>query len=659
MQAAALTLLGGDLRLSPAGCGESRCRPPPVLGLMVCMTTPMPHLAADGHHQRVVEMTTTAVAARLPTTLGRATAVAWKADRRAVLVIIVGQALAAAAAAVGLLAVSGALEHLLQDGPAGERARAAAPTLAVIAVALSVRYAADAAARLAAARVAPICVREADLAVLAAATGLELAAYEEPGVEDALEAAGNGAQAMTELVEDAQATLAALAQIAAAATVLTALDPLLIPLLVAAALPRAVAAVRAARIEHAATHRTLSDHRLRGTLRGYITDRNTGAEVRTNLMAGFLTGRYREISLRLEDQALAAVRHGERVRVAGDLAAAGAQLAGWATLAWLAAAGQLGLAAVGSAVVALRMVNATLTSAMRTAARLFRTSLYLDDWYYFTALARRHATRRGTTPICEEGPKRIELDHVSYTYPGTTAPAVADVSLTVERGEVIALVGENGSGKTTLTQLLTGLFLPDAGAVRWDSTDLADADPASVWRHVALVPQEFTRWPLTARQNIHLGSPRPEGDKAVHAAAAAARADALLASLPDGLDTSLARSWWGGHDLSGGQWQRVALARAFHRDAQVLVMDEPTAALDARAEAALFASLRTLAAGRTTFLVTHRLASTRHADRIIVLDHGRIREQGTYSELAAQDGGVFAELLALQDGQRPAAAAAL
>lgn len=289
-------------------CAKLRCHLLPVLALMGCMTTPTPRLAADAHHQQVVQMTTTAVAARLPATLGRAAALAWRADRRAVLVVLGGQALAAVAAAIGLLAVSGALGHLLQDGPASERARAAAPALAAIVVVLLVRYAADAAARLAAARVAPVCVREADLAVLAAATSMELAAYENPGIDDALEAAGDGAQAMTELVEDAQATLAALAQIAAAATILTALHPVLIPLLVAAALPRAVAAVGAARTEHAATHRTLSDRRLRGTLRGYITDRNTGAEVRTNLMADFLTSRYRDISLRLENEALAAVR---------------------------------------------------------------------------------------------------------------------------------------------------------------------------------------------------------------------------------------------------------------------------------------------------------------------------------------------------------------
>ncbi|MBL1066925.1 ATP-binding cassette domain-containing protein [Streptomyces sp. 7-21] len=621
------------------------------------MTTPTPRLAADAHHQQVVQMTTTAVAARLPATLGRAAALAWRADRRAVLVVLGGQALAAVAAAIGLLAVSGALGHLLQDGPASERARAAAPALAAIVVVLLVRYAADAAARLAAARVAPVCVREADLAVLAAATSMELAAYENPGVDDALEAAGDGAQAMTELVEDAQATLAALAQIAAAATILTALHPVLIPLLVAAALPRAVAAVGAARTEHAATHRTLSDRRLRGTLRGYITDRNTGAEVRTNLMADFLTSRYRDISLRLENEALAAVRQSERVRAAGDLAAAGAQLAAWATLAALAVTGRLGLAAAGSAVVALRLANATLTAAMRTAARLFRTSLYLDDWCHFIALASRHATRRGTIAIRDQGPKRIELDHVTYTYPGTTTPAVADVSLTAEPGEVIALVGENGSGKTTLTRLITGLFLPGTGTVRWDDTDLADADPATVWRHVALVPQDYTRWPLTARENINLGAPRPEGDAAVHTAATAARADTVLAALPHGLDTSLARSWWGGHDLSGGQWQRIALARAFHRDTQVLVMDEPTSALDARAEAALFASLRVLAANRITFLVTHRLASTRHADRIIVLDHGRVAETGSYAQLTAKP-SVFAELLALQEGQDDATVAA-
>ncbi|MFD0447261.1 MULTISPECIES: ATP-binding cassette domain-containing protein [Streptomyces violaceusniger group] len=244
----------------------------------------------------------------------------------------------------------------------------------------------------------------------------------------------------------------------------------------------------------------------------------------------------------------------------------------------------------------------------------------------------------------------ITATDVSFTYPGADTPALEGINLDLKRGEVIALVGENGAGKSTLARILTGLFLPTAGSVRWDGVDLADADPAAVLAKVALVPQDYTRWPLAARENITLGQPRSEGDIAVHAAAEAADADSVIAALPHGLDTSLARSWWGGHDLSGGQWQRVAVARAFHRDAPVLVMDEPTAALDARAEHRIYTRLRALAEGRATVFVTHRLANTRLADRIIVLDHGRIAETGTFDDLVSRGAtSIFFEMLKLQE----------
>lgn len=205
---------------------------------------------------------------------------------------------------------------------------------------------------------------------------------------------------------------------------------------------------------------------------------------------------------------------------------------------------------------------------MRAGARLFRTSLSLDDWARFLIVAKPWTTRRGTANVPEDGPQVISAQDVSFTYPGAVAPALDGITLDLKRGEVLAFVGESGAGKTTLARL----YLPTAGSVEWDRIDLAEADQASVLSKVALVPQDYTRWPLAARENITLGQPRPEGDTAVHA---------VIASLPHRLDTSLARSWWGGHDLSGGQWQRITVARAFHRDAPVLVMDEPTAALDA------------------------------------------------------------------------------
>ncbi|GAA0418393.1 hypothetical protein GCM10010357_44670 [Streptomyces luteireticuli] len=282
-------------------------------------------------------------------------------------------------------------------------------------------------------------------------------------------------------------------------------------------------------------------------------------------------------------------------------------------------------------------------------ARLFRTSLSLDDWAHFLTVAKPWACRRGTAQVTEGGPQVISATNVSFTYPGAAEPALKDISLDLKRGEVVALVEENGSGKTALAKVLTGLFLPTSGTVAWDGINLADADPVGVLAHLALVPQDYTRWPLAARENITLGQPHAEGDTAVHAAAEAAGADTVIAALPDGLDTSLARSWWGGHDLSGGQWQRVAVARAFHRDGAVLVLDEPTAALDARAEHRIFTRLKNLAGSRATVFITHRLANARLADRIIVLDHGRIAQTGTFDELVTQGAGIFFELYKLQE----------
>ncbi|UCM90415.1 ABC transporter ATP-binding protein [Streptomyces marincola] len=608
----------------------------------------------DVHHQRTLAMTGRAVTTELPTILGQATRLAWRTDRPAVVAVALGQSVAAVAAATALIATTAVLEHLLADRPWRDSADAALPVITMLLIALVVRYTADGAARMAAARVGPRVVTEASYAVVASANRMEFTGYEQPGVRDALEAADDGAQSMADLVTDAQAAVASLAQTIGALSVLVTLHPVLLPLIAMTALPGAAATLRVARIEHTVRHDTMSDRRLRRYLYFHTTDRDSAAEIRAARMAPFLQGRFRAVSRRLDAAVLAGARRAERARVAGDLGAALGQLVTWAALAALAATGRIDLAAAGAAVIAVRTITAALTGLGDSAGRLFRSALYVGDWDRWNVLAAEHAARRGTVPIPARGPDVIEVDDVSYAYPGTERRALNGVSLSVRRGEVVALVGENGAGKSTLVQLLTGLALPDSGAVRWDGVDLADADPDTVWAHVALVPQQYTRWPLTARENIQLGTPRPEGDQAVHNAAATARADSVIAALPQRLDTSLARSWAGGHDLSGGQWQRIALARAFHRDAALLVLDEPTAALDSRAESALFRTMRDLAADRATVLVTHRLISTRHADRIVVMHQGRIAEQGTFAELSAMPGSVFAELLALQEGRQSA-----
>jgi ATP-binding cassette, subfamily B, bacterial len=242
----------------------------------------------------------------------------------------------------------------------------------------------------------------------------------------------------------------------------------------------------------------------------------------------------------------------------------------------------------------------------------------------------------------------IHLDAVAFAYPSRTEPSLQEISLAIEPGEVIALVGHNGSGKTTLAKLIAGLYEPTAGAVRWGDTPIGGAELPRVRATVAIIFQDFARYFLSGAENIAVGRPERIDDRvAIEAAAERAGALSALASLPDGLDSPLGPEFFGGNDLSLGQWQRVALARAFFRDAPVLILDEPTAALDARAEHELFTRVSELYRGRTVVLISHRLSSVRSADRILVLDQGRLVEQGDHASLMASD-GQYAELFRLQ-----------
>jgi ATP-binding cassette subfamily B protein len=228
---------------------------------------------------------------------------------------------------------------------------------------------------------------------------------------------------------------------------------------------------------------------------------------------------------------------------------------------------------------------------------------------------------------------------VTFAYPRAARPAVADVSVEISTGEIVALVGENGSGKTTLAKLIAGLYPPDAGHIVWNGVDVSSFDADQLRDHVAVIFQDFERYLLTAGENVGIGRhERIDDAAALQEAAERAGAHSVLVRLPHGYDTQLGNQWFGGYDLSIGQWQRLALARAFFRDASLVILDEPTAALDARAESDLFARMRGLLEGRAAVLISHRFSSVRSADRIYVLRRGRVVEHGTHDELMARQG---------------------
>jgi ATP-binding cassette subfamily B protein len=330
-------------------------------------------------------------------------------------------------------------------------------------------------------------------------------------------------------------------------------------------------------------------------------------------------------------------------------------------VAWLALAERISLAEASVAIAGIALAGSQLTSAGFAAGALAEAALYMDDYKEFRELLPRAEQARpaGAAP---RGFHRLTVEGLTFTYPTGETPALEDVSLEVDEGEVVALVGENGSGKTTLAKLLARLYTPDRGSIRWDGVDVAHVDPDELRLGVAVIFQDFLRYHLPARENIGLGRHASMGDlDAIVRAARQADADSFLRELRAGYQTMLGPEFLGGTDLSVGQWQRLALARAFFRDAPFIVLDEPTASLDARAEHDLFERIRTLLAGRTVLLISHRFSSVRTADRIYVLNAGRVVEAGTHAELM-RAGGLYAELFSLQaaaylDGDRAAAEA--
>ena len=473
--------------------------------------------------------------------------------------------------------------------------------------------------------------------VLDVAARADLASFDDPPFHDRLQRSRQySVQRPWELTFGLLGLLSGSAGILAVGAVMTSIAPLLLPLVLLAAAPLSYVTTRNSRAYFDFARATTPLDRERRYVESLLTSRREAMEVRAYGLQRFLRDRFDDLT----GKRVAALRRLSRTRLrwslAGNVVASAITAAALGVVIWLATRSDgISLADAGIAAVALQQVGSRLRAIGSGGGSLAECAMFFDDLRTFLDRSPEEEDGATESPAVRRQLNRLSIEHVTFRYPGTDRDVLRDVSITIERGEIVALVGPNGSGKTTLIKLLLGLHAPDAGEIRWNGELL---DPQTMRASTAAVLQDFARYELTAGANIGLGdTTRIDEDEGIASAARAASASELIAALPNGYDTILSRSFVDGAELSAGQWQRIAVARALFRNAALVVLDEPSSALDAGAEGELFESVRGLAADHAVLLISHRASTVAVADRVYVLEAGRIAHCGKPSDLSKRD----------------------
>ncbi|WP_435110457.1 ABC transporter ATP-binding protein [Nocardiopsis synnemataformans] len=623
----------------------------------------LPELTASKYYhfeEKAAQASWATIARRMPTLMRHAIALAWKSSPRDVVATTGFNIGVGAATAWALVSTTTVLDQLFAAVPTPERVVAALPALVWLAAALVSRGVCSALAGRAQARLEPQVVVTAEGRFMEDATRVELAAFDDSDFHDHLfRCYLRGCNEAGALVRHTTDVLTGLVGVVAAAGVLGALHPVLVPVLLLAMVPQWWGAASAARLRYRMMLASTEGRRRKFMIEQLMIGRGTAAEVRSYTMAPRLMHEFAKVARYELDIHLRLATRMAAIRLSGDTLSGLVTALVFVLLGVLLVQGVVPIATAGAAVVAIRVAQGALSAALSSVAHVYESGLYFSDFLAFTESAQRRLPRPGL-PAAPTSFEEIVVDDITFAYPRgqeetgeERAPALSGVSLTLGRGQTIALVGENGSGKTTLAKLLSGLYTPQQGRVRWDGIDVAEVDGDSLRERIAVIAQDHTHWPLTARGNVVMSSPGNDPER-LEDAARASQADTVVSGLSQGWDTLLDKRFAQGYEPSGGQWQRLAAARGFYRcgdgeHVPLLIADEPTAALDARAEHAFFASVHSHAArtGATVVLITHRLASVRMADHIVVLDQGRVIEQGSHEELM-EAAGQYRELWELQ-----------
>ena len=480
------------------------------------------------------------------------------------------------------------------------------------------------------------------------AAELDLEDFEDPDLQDKLDRARRQTMGRMNLMGQLLGQVQDAITVASLAAGLIAYAPWLIALLAVALVPAFLGESHFNTLGYSLNHHWTPERRQLDYLRQVGASVETAKEVKIFNLHRFLIERYKLLAERFfrANRTLARKRAfwGALLAALGTLG----YYAAYAYIAWRTIRGDFSIGDLtflsGSFLRLRQLLEGLLTGFSQVAGQ----ALYLDDLFSFFAIEPEIRSHPNALPVPRPIREGFVFENVGFRYPDAERWAVRHLDFQLAAGEVIALVGENGAGKTTLVKLLARLYDPDEGRILLDGRDLRDYDLDDLRANMGVIFQDFVRYHLSAGENIGVGLVEAMHDNArIRDAAHRALADEVIDALPDGYEQLIGRRFKTGVDLSGGQWQKIAIARAYMREAQVMILDEPTAALDARAEFEVFQRFKELSEQRTAVLISHRFSSVRMADRILVLADGRIEASGTHEQLMAE-GGRYAELFELQ-----------
>lgn len=469
---------------------------------------------------------------------------------------------------------------------------------------------------------------------------LDLAYYENPDFfNDLHRAQMEGPTRPAKVVNDiVQISQNGISLVAIGALVI-AFSPIAGLVLVCAAIPAAIFKVWFSRRLYTLLNHQTEAERKTWYYHWMISNAAHAKEIRLFGLGPLFRQRYRSLQKDLQYTRLALSRSKALWDIVAQAFVALAVFGSFAIIAFMTTEGKITLGDMVIYFMGFQMCIGYIQSIFGSMNALYEDQLFLKNLFLFLDLKPQIPVPEEPVPLPEKFRHELRVENITFTYPGEKKPAIHDVSLTLHPGEVIALVGSNGAGKSTLIKLLCRLYAPDSGSILMDGTDLSRVDPSAWYRHITVLFQDYVCYQLTARENIWLANVRqPMDGPGIAEAAQKADADAVIRNLPGGYGTTLGWSFSGGHDISTGEWQKIALARAFFRDAEIVILDEPSSSLDAIAEKQIFAKFREIIQGRSAILISHRFSTVLMADRIYVLEGGQIIEQGSHGDLMAQNG---------------------